>query len=152
MPRFKTGAMVKAPGIKIVNASSFLTSEEKLYMGCGFARDLKIKIPGIDKIFGGMVLDNGGHLGRYGLLIYEKYGILQTRHCFNGSPNLDLIRFGITRLKMFAEETGYISNLEYPGIRGTEFGKEKVDPILGDLPKNVYVWEKEGSRWPTPQN
>ncbi len=152
MPQFKKGAMLGAPGIKIVTASSFLTSEGKLFMGKGLARDLKIKVPGIDGIFGGMVLDNGGHIGRYGLLIYEKYGILQTRYSFNESPNLDLIRFGITKLKMFSEETGYIINLEYPGIRDTEFGKEKVDPMLSDLPKNVYVWEKEGSRWPTRRN
>jgi len=40
-------------------------------MGKGLARDLKIKVPWIDKIFGSMILENGGHAGRYGLLVYE---------------------------------------------------------------------------------
>jgi hypothetical protein len=56
MPIFKTGSLLSAPGIKIVIASSLLTSERKLFMGRGLARDLKIKVPGIDKIFGSMIL------------------------------------------------------------------------------------------------
>jgi hypothetical protein len=142
MPQFKTGAMLGAPGIKIVTASSFLTSEGKLFMGRGLARDLKIKVPGIDKIFGSMVLENGGHLGRYGLLVYERWGVFQVRRRFNDKADLELITFGIERVREFAEDTGYIINLEYPDIQDEELTQEEIGPIVDTLPDNVYVWEK----------
>jgi hypothetical protein len=43
---------------------------------------------------------------------------------------------------MFAEETGYIIHVEYPGLDGKELTKEEVGPIVDTLPDNVYVWEK----------
>jgi len=143
MPLFKTGAMLGAPGIKIVTASSFLTSEGKLFMGKELARDLKIKVPGIDEIFGRMVLENGGHLGRYGLLVYERWGVFQVRYRLNERADLDLITFGKDKLKAFAKETGYLIHLEFPGQMG-ELNKEGVKAILDDLPYNVYVWERYG--------
>ena len=75
MPLFKAGDLLSNPGIKIVIACSYLTVEHTLYMGKGLARELKVKVLGIDGIFGRMLLDNGGHLGRYGLMIYERYGV-----------------------------------------------------------------------------
>jgi hypothetical protein len=142
MPIFKTGSLLTAPGIKIVTASSFLTSEGKLFMGRGLARDLKIKMPGIDQIFGSMVLENGGHAGRYGLLVYEKWGVFQVRYRFNERPDRELITFGMERLKEFAQETNFIIHLEYPGIAQGELTKEEVGPSIETLPGNVYVWEK----------
>ncbi len=142
MPIFKTGSFLSAPGIKIVTASSFLTSERKLFMGKGLARDLKIKVAGIDKIFGSLILENGGHLGRYGLLIYERWGVFQVKCRFNEKPDLELITFGIERVREFAQDTGYIIHLEYPGIQDGQLSKEEVGPILNDLPNNVHVWEK----------
>ena len=97
MPIFKTGSLLSAPGIKIVTASSFLTSERKIFMGKGLVRDLKIKVPGIDEIFGSMILENCGHAGRYGFLNYERWGILQVRYRFNDKADLELITFGIER-------------------------------------------------------
>ena len=43
---------------------------------------------------------------------------------------------------MFAEETGYIIHVEYPGISNGELTKEEVRPILDALPDNVHVWER----------
>jgi len=142
MPIFKTGSFLGAPGIKIVTASSFLTSEGKLFMGTGLARDLKIKVPGIDKIFGSMVLENGGHGGRYGLLVYERWGIFQVRYSFIDKANLELIAFGMERVREFAQETNFIIHLEYPGIGDWDLTKEEVGPVVNTLPGNVYVWEK----------
>ena len=142
MPIFKTGSLLSAPGIKIVTASSFLTSEGKLFMGRGLARDLKIKVPGIDKIFGSMILENGGHAGRYGFLNYERWGIFQVRYRFNDKADVELIAFGMERVKDFAQETNFIIHLEYPGIAEGDFSKEEMGPIVATLPGNVYIWEK----------
>ena len=141
MAQFKVGNMLDAPGIKIVTACSYLTVEHTLFMGKRLARELKVKIPGIDGIFGRMVIDNGGHLGRYGLMIYERWGVLQVRRHYDERADLALITFGLERLKSFAEETGYIFNVEYPGIGEGELIKEEIGPILKGLPDNVYIWE-----------
>jgi len=143
MAQFKIGAMLEVPGIKIVTACSYLTVEHTLFMGRGLARELKVLVPGIDGIFGRMLLSNGGHLGRYGLMIYERWGVLQVRRHYDEKADLDLIAFSLERLKSFAEETEYIINLEYPGIAEGELTKEEIGPILRGLPDNVYVWEKE---------
>lgn len=142
MPIFKTGSLLSAPGIKIVTASSFLTSERKIFMGKGLVRDLKIKVPGIDEIFGSMILENCGHAGRYGFLNYERWGILQVRYRFNDKADLELIAFGIERVREFAQETNYIIHLEYPGINEGELTKEETGPMVNALPGNVFVWEK----------
>jgi hypothetical protein len=106
------------------------------------ARDLKIKVPGIDKIFGSMILENGGHGGKYGFLNYEKWGILQVRYRFNETADLELISFGMERVKDFAQETNFIIHLEYPGIGDGDLTKEEVGPLVGTLPGNVYIWER----------
>ncbi len=142
MPTFKKGSLLTVPGIKIVTASSFLTSEKKLFMGKGLARDLRIKVPGIDKIFGGMILETCGHLGKYGLLVYERWGVFQVRHSFHEKADLELVTFGLKRVREFAEETGYIISLEYPGLDGGELSENDVEPILDMLPNNVHVWKK----------
>ena len=142
MPIFKTGSLLSAPGIKIVTASSFLTSEGKLFMGKGLARDLKIKVPGIDKIFGSMILEKCGHAGRYGFLNYERWGIFQVRYRFNDKADVELIAFGMERVKDFAQETNFIIHLEYPGIGEGDLTKQEVGPLVDTLPGNVYVWEK----------
>jgi len=142
MAVFKTGDLLNVPGIKIVTACSFLTAEGPLFMGRGLARELKLKIPRIDEIFGKMILDDAGHLGRYGLMIYEKYGLLQVRCHYDEKPELDLISFGIRRLRSFAEETGFIIHLEYPGLACKELKKDQMEPILTPLPDNVHVWER----------
>jgi len=142
MAVFKTGDLLEAPGIKIVTACSYLCAEGNLFMGRGLARELKVKVLGIDEIFGKMILDDVGHLGRYGLMIYEKYGILQVRRHYDEKPDLDLIVFGIRRLGSFAEETGYIIHLEFPGLAYKELSKNEVEPILTPLPDNVHVWER----------
>jgi hypothetical protein len=142
MPIYKTGSLLSAPGIKIVTASSFLTSERKLFMGRGLARNLKIKVPGIDKIFGSMILENGGHGGRYGLLVYEKWGIFQVRYRFNDKADVELIAFGMERVREFAQETNFIIHLEYPGIDEGDLTKQELGPLVDSLPGNVYIWEK----------
>ena len=142
MAIFTTGGLLYAPGIKIVTACSYLTAEWTLFMGRGLARELQVKVLGIDGIFGRMLLENGGHLGRYGLMNYEKYGVLQINRHYDDKPDLALIAFGIHRLRRFAEETGYIIHLEYPGLSYKGLSAKGVGPILNALPDNVHVWER----------
>ncbi len=57
-------------------------------------------------------------------------GVFQVRYRFNERPDLELIAYGMERLKEFAQETNYIIHLEYPGITEEELTKEEVGPKL----------------------
>jgi len=106
MPVFKEGDMLQAPGYIIVTTNSFLTSEKKLVMGAGVARDLKIKVPGIDLAFGKLIHTFCKHLGRYGLIFHNRYGAFQVRYRFNDKARADLIRFSAAALKGAAHPGG----------------------------------------------
>ena len=68
--------------------------------------------------------------------------MFQVRYRFNDKADLELITFGMERLREFAQEMNFIINLEYPGVAEGELTKEQIGPILDPLPDNVYVWEK----------
>jgi hypothetical protein len=142
MPRFKTGNLFKVPGLKVVTANSSLTKDGRLVMGRGAAGDLKLKVPGIDKIFGKMIQETCGHLGLYGLLMCGIYGAVQVTYDFRDKADLDLIAFSMAFLADEAETNRYICHINYPGIGNGRLSKEEVKPLLDILPDNVYVWER----------
>jgi hypothetical protein len=143
MPVFKEGDMLQAHGYIIVTTSSFLTSEKKLVMGAGVARDLKIKVPGIDQAFGELIYTLCKHLGRYGLIFHNRYGAFQVRYRFNDKARADLIRFSAAALKGAAiNNREELFNLNYPGIGNGDLKEYEVRPILEVLPENVCVWKK----------
>ena len=150
MPIFKTGEMFRASGFLIVTTNSFLTSEIKLVMGKGAAWVLKMKVPGIDRVFGKMISLTCGHLGRYGLLVHERYGALQVKYRFDEKARVELIEFSLRKLSGIAKESPNSRfNINYPGIGNGGLSKREVKSLLNVLPQNVYVWEKEEVlRWP----
>ena len=144
MPIFRTGEMFHASGYLIVTTNSFLTSEVKLVMGRGAAWVLKMKVPGIDQVFGKMISESCGHLGRYGLLFHRRFGALQVKYRFDEKARLDLIEFSLEKLTEKAEESPSSTfNINYPGIGNGGLRKPEVRPLLGILPDNVFIWEKE---------
>lgn len=150
MPLFKRGEMFHAPGYLIVTTNSFLTSDLRLVMGRGAAWVLKMKVPGIDRVFGRMISERCGHLGRYGLLFHHRYGALQVKYRFDERASVELIQFSLEKLAEKAEEFPKSKfNINYPGIENGGLTKQEVSPLLEALPDNVYVWEKEEAlRWP----
>ena len=154
MPIFKTGEMFHASGYLIVTTNSFLTSEVKLAMGRGAAWILKMKVPGIDRVFGKRISETCGHLGRYGLLFHHRYGALQVKYRFDQKARVDLIEFSLKKLAEIARKSPESKfNINYPGIGNGGLRKPEVSPLLYILPDNVFVWEKEEVlRWPIHQN
>jgi hypothetical protein len=145
MPTFKTGEMFRARGFIIVTTNSFLTSEVKLVMGRGAAWQLKMKMPGIDRIFGKLIHESCGHLGCYGLIFHKRYGAAQVKYRFNERARLDLIRLSMTMLSTVAgKDQSSIFNINFPGIGNGGLKKHQVQSLLKILPDNVHVWEKEG--------
>ena len=144
MPIFKIGEMFRAPGFIIVTTNSFLTSEVKLVMGRGAAYDLKVIVPGIDLIFGKMINETCGHLGRYGLIFHERYGAAQVKYRFNEKARLDLVRYTMRKLSEVAKrDEKTIYNINYPGIGNGGLKEHEVRPILQMLPINVHVWKRK---------
>jgi hypothetical protein len=147
MPTFMQGEMFRAPGFIIVTTNSFLTSEMKLVMDRGAAWQLKMKMPGIDEIFGKMIHESCGHLGRYGLIFHKRYGAAQVKCRFNERANLELIRASMMMLETVAnKERKKIFNINWPGIGNGGLKKSQVRSLLRDLPDNVHVWEREGGQ------
>ncbi len=150
MPIFKTGEMFHARGFLIVTTNSSLTSGMKLVMGRGAAWILKMKAPGIDRVFGKMISETCGHLGRYGLLFHQRYGALQVKYRFDEKARVELIEFSLRKLAEIAKESPNSKfNINYPGIGNGGLSKREVKSLLDVLPDNVCVWEKEEVlRWP----
>jgi len=145
MPTFKKGEMLRAGGFIIVTTHSFLTSEVKLVMGRGAAWQLKMKVPGIDQIFGEMIHRACGHLGRYGLIFHQRYGAAQVKCRFNEKASLELIRSSMTILSTVAgRNPKSIFNINFPGIGNGGLRRDQVKSLLKMLPANVHVWEREG--------
>ena len=143
MPIFKTGELFKAPGIKIVTASSFiLTRQQKLLMERGAALELRQMIPNIEFSFGKMIIETCGHLGVYGLLMNGNYGAAQIKYDFRDKADINLIAFSMAALADKAKANGHTYNINYPGIGNGGLSKEEVKPLLEILPDNVYVWER----------
>ena len=144
MPTFRKGEMFRAPGFIIVTTNSFLTSEMKLVMGRGAAWQLKLKVPGIDRIFGEMIHERCGHLGCYGLIFHERYGAAQVKYRFSEKATPGLIRISMTMLSSKANrDRSSIFNINFPGIGNGGLKKHQVESFLRILPDNVHVWEKE---------
>ena len=154
MPVFKTGQMFHATGYLIVTTNSFLTSEVKLVMGRGAAWILKMKVPGIDRVFGKMISETCGHLGCYGILFHQRYGALQVKYRFDEKARVELIEFSLRKLAEIARKSPESKfNINYPGIGNGRLMKEEVSPFLNVLPDNVCVWEKEDLlTWPIHRN
>ena len=143
-PTFKKGEIFDGDCYMIATTCSFLTFETKLVMDRGSAWKLKMKVPGIDQELGKMILHTCGNLGRFGLLIYRSYGILQIRYRFDEKPDLELIQFSLEKLADLAKKCPHLLfNIDYPGVEDRGLNKVDVLPLLNILPGNVYVWEKE---------
>jgi hypothetical protein len=144
MPTFKIGEMFRATGFIIVTTNSFLTSEMKLVMGRGAALELKMRVPGIDLVFGKMIHESCGHLGRYGLIFHKRYGAAQVKCRFNERAKLELIRLSMRMLMVRASKNPTsIFNINFPGIGNGGLKRHQVASLLNILPDNVHVWEKE---------
>lgn len=142
MPEFREGEMFSARGVIIITSNSNLTKDGNLVMGAGAAKQLKLIVPGIDKLFGDIIKKSCGSLGRYGLLFRGRYGIAQVKYAFNAPANLPLIEYTMRILTTVANNYPHSKfSINYPGI-GYGWLKEKdVKPLLEILPNNVRIWK-----------
>jgi len=143
MPKYMKGEMFDSPGVHIVTANSFISEEGTLVMSMGAGLSLKTRYPDLPKVFGTMIKDYCGHQGRYGLILYGRYGIIQTRTDMSGKMDPELIKYGLKILFSIAEGNPDLTyHVNHPGVSLNKMTIPEVDKILNSLPSNVWVWQK----------
>lgn len=143
MPTFNKGDLFEAPGIHIVGASSSISQDDTLVMGIGAPYAMKRRYPEAPKIFGSMIKDYCGNKGVFGLLLYGRIGILQSRLHFNDKINLPLLIYGVKILGTVAEgRQSMVYNLTHPGLGYDKSINPEIESLLAGLPENVHIWQR----------
>jgi hypothetical protein len=128
--------------IFIITGNSYIRNNNSLVMGKGIALETRNRFPGIDKIFGKIIVSKCGHLGIYNLIKHERLYLLQTKIHFRHPSSIELITEGINKLKKIIKDTDII-NMVFPGIGYGGLTKEEVyGKCLMSLPNNITIWHK----------
>jgi len=136
--------------IILVTCNSYINSRGELVMGRGAALELKNKFPYLAGIFGNIVKDFCGHLGKYGVKLYamnsqRSYGIFQVKYHFRADADLGLIKFSTFRLWELLNHEEYYNktvSMNFPGIGYGHLKYEDVLPILKYLDNRVTLYLK----------
>lgn len=143
MPTYRKGDIFGAEGISIVTASASLSQDNTLVMGLGAAYAMKRKFPRAPKIFGAMIKEYCGDGGVYGLLLFGRAGVLQTKRHYNDKVDAALILYGLSILQAIAQGQWTMTyNITHPGMVYGKTTLLEVDKFINTMPDNVVVWEK----------
>jgi len=78
----------------------------------GAELELRFTSPGIDQLFGEIIHETCGHLGVYGLILDDDFGLFQVKCDFRREADLELIRFSnINQLQLSATRYSSIGEL-----------------------------------------
>lgn len=143
--------MWKAPnsdvGFFCFTTNSFLRKDGKAVMGRGIAFQVAQRFPNIPVILGKKI----NHLVTYGIRqcgVYKVNNVpvqmtaFQVKQHWKQPADLELIDYSTKLLARIA--THYpkkIVLLNYPGIGNGRLAQELVEPILEQLPNNVWVYK-----------
>ena len=124
-----------------ITTNSFIKKDGSLVMGAGIARQLRDKVKGIDYLLGQEISKTCGHLGTYGIMIFNHGGIFQVKHHFKQKAKTELIEESTKQLSAFATSNKHFRiDINFPGIGNGGLTYDEVYPIIEVLPDNVHVW------------
>jgi len=131
----------------LVTADSFLRKDKSLLMGHGAAKELAEREPGTPRIFGNLIDKQCGHLGFYGLLLNNKYGIFQVKCHYLDDASLYIIGASIAKLHSFLVDMILVDpkfsvGMNYPGIGGGHLKEADVSPLLVILPNSLTIYKQ----------
>ncbi|MGB4870063.1 MAG: hypothetical protein WBP47_08435 [Candidatus Promineifilaceae bacterium] len=150
MPQFRTGDMWTAyetAGLFLITTNSTLTTDGRLVMGRGIARQARDRFPGLDAALGAQIRTVCGSGGFYGLLISRRWpaaklAAFQVKYHWRGPADFSLITRSAIALTWWAR---YHADcpicLNFPGIGNGGLARTAVLPLLAELPDNVTIWE-----------
>ena len=126
-----------------ITTNATVTSQGKLVMGAGIAKQACKKMKGLDEDFGSQIRYKKDL--RYKLLFSEKYPKMiafQVKFFYADDARYDLIDEATFELEAVAKANpDKIYYLNYPGVGCGNLLKADIEPIINCLPDNVHVWE-----------
>ena len=150
MPHFQRGDMWAAfatTDLFLITTNSTIRKDGVLVMGRGIARQARERFPGLDAAIGKQILSLCGNEGQYGLLVSPRWpeaklGAFQVKAHYSQPAGLELIRHSTAMLCAWcAMHPDAQVILNYPGIGNGRLHSKTVLPIIGQLPKQVTIWE-----------
>jgi hypothetical protein len=135
----------------LLTTNSAITKDGALVMGRGIALEASQRFPGLSKAIGQQIVKTCGSLGTYGLLVSSRWpeaklGAFQAKTNPKQSASLALIQKSTTALCAWCKEHPQASvHLNFPGTGHGGLLREKVLPIVEQLPETVCIWEQADS-------
>ena len=135
--------------------NSELNNRNALIMGAGSAKSVKLRYPGIEQQFGGLIDKQRNKHFRYGLIVVDYEGQLvgafQTKNSYKYASDPTLIKQSVEMLVSWcnANPTKTVA-LPYPGIGYGGLTISEVEKIIAPLPDTVTVFltsVREGVRF-----
>ncbi|MEW5985051.1 MAG: hypothetical protein AB1791_00290 [Chloroflexota bacterium] len=159
MPVFQVGDMWSAypmADLFLVTTNSTVRQDGALVMGRGIARQARDRFLGLDKALGQQILKTSGRLGEYSLLISPRWpearlGAFQVKTLCSQPADLEMIQRSVLALQRWCREhpEAHVC-LNFPGIGNGRLAREKVLPIVYQLPDKVTIWEYPATAQATP--
>lgn len=149
MPTYETGNMWMVYGRPntafIFTANSTIRSDGALVMGRGIAKEVREKIPGIDKALGKLISLQASP-EEFGLLILDyagkKIGAFQVKTYYGDPASPALIKRAASKLRKWAlDHPMFVINMNFPGIGYGHLPEDIVLPLIDGLPENVHIWK-----------
>ena len=147
MPSFKFGDIWEAWGtpksLFVASTNAMVNSKGKLVMGRGIARQLAERCPTIPALAAKLRQKKGK---RYGFLSVgqhdnQEIGLFQVKYHWREPANLLLIQYSIACMMNFIENKPIETiNMNFPGIGNGHRAISEIEPLLGTLPDNVFIW------------
>ena len=130
----------------LVTGNSYLAKHGGVVMGHGAAKQLALRVTGIDKQFGALIRDRCGHLGEYLTAgTPDGWGLLQVKYNFKHAADLGLIERSINKLNFVADIAfDHEFHCNFPGIGNGKLHYWDVYDIIKNCPDNVTFWKLPG--------
>lgn len=117
----------------------------ELVMGKGVALQAREQFPDLPHLLGRAIARQKKHLQLYGVIIPEPtrsgvlVGAFQTKINWRKPSTANIIGYSVMCLIAKASRYERIA-MPFPGINNGQMSPEEVEPLLSDLPDNVYVY------------
>lgn len=134
--------------IFMITTNPIIKNNGEVVMGRGIAKEARDRFPTLAKDFGDALkrlhpeIDDNS-LGLIGIYDNKPIWWFMTKDHWFESATLDRIKNSVFHLRYgFMCLEGARIDLNFPGIGNGNLPREKVLPLLVELPDNIHVWEK----------
>jgi hypothetical protein len=133
--------------VKCFTSNGVVKSNGHLVMGAGTARIVKDMYPYLPSLLGSDIMANykkTNGVYSYGFIFNSEYriGALQTKYHFKDNSSVEIIKFALSKLTIFANANrSKLIGIVYPGIGLGNLRIADVEYLLEGLPANVLIFK-----------